>query len=160
MRKGITGEEKYIVYLMFASKAFLLPAMILVYVQCGTLDFEMGNVVSGMFPNGAGSTLVKITYILCLLGFAKSAIMPIHGWLPAAMVAPTPVSALLHAVVVVKVGVFLHGQSDALGFRGEPARHSGSGNLYRLPGVVYHYHGVGGGTDQKTISRCGWRTPR
>jgi len=100
------GGRKYIVYLMFASKAFLLPAMILVYVQCGTLDFEMGNVVSGIFPNGAGSTLVKITYILCLLGFAKSAIMPIHGWLPAAMVAPTPVSALLHAVVVVKVGVF------------------------------------------------------
>ncbi|MBW2643756.1 MAG: monovalent cation/H+ antiporter subunit D family protein, partial [Deltaproteobacteria bacterium] len=100
------GGRKYIVYLMFASKAFLLPAMILVYVQCGTLDFTMGNVASGMFPSSASSVLVKVTYLLCLLGFAKSAIMPIHGWLPAAMVAPTPVSALLHAVVVVKVGVF------------------------------------------------------
>ena len=105
-KEGYDGGRKYIVYLMFASKAFLLPAMILVYVQCGTLDFTMGNVASGMFPHSASSVLVKVTYLLCLLGFAKSAIMPIHGWLPAAMVAPTPVSALLHAVVVVKVGVF------------------------------------------------------
>ena len=105
-KEGYDGGRKYIVYLMFASKAFLLPAMILVYVQCGTLDFTMGNVASGMFPHSASSVLVKVTYLLCLLGFSKSAIMPIHGWLPAAMVAPTPVSALLHAVVVVKVGVF------------------------------------------------------
>jgi multicomponent Na+:H+ antiporter subunit D len=43
---------------------------------------------------------------MCVFGFAKAGIMPFHGWLPAAMVAPTPVSALLHAVAVVKVGVF------------------------------------------------------
>jgi multicomponent Na+:H+ antiporter subunit D len=49
---------------------------------------------------------VTILYICCLLGFAKNAIMPFHNWLPSAMVAPTPVSALLHAVAVVKVGVF------------------------------------------------------
>jgi multicomponent Na+:H+ antiporter subunit D len=91
---------------MFASKAFLLPAMVLVYVQCGTLDFAIGNIVPGIFPNNAAPLLVKITYLLCIFGFAKAALMPIHGWLPAAMVAPTPVSALLHAVVVVKVGVF------------------------------------------------------
>jgi multicomponent Na+:H+ antiporter subunit D len=79
---------------------------VLVYVQCGTLDFAIGDIASGIFPNNAMPWLVKITYILCLFGFAKAALMPIHGWLPAAMVAPTPVSALLHAVVVVKVGVF------------------------------------------------------
>jgi multicomponent Na+:H+ antiporter subunit D len=105
-QEGYHGGRKYIVYLMFASKAFLLPAMVLVYVQCGTLDFSIGNVASGIFPDSALPWLVKITYILCLFGFAKAALMPIHGWLPAAMVAPTPVSALLHAVVVVKVGVF------------------------------------------------------
>jgi multicomponent Na+:H+ antiporter subunit D len=91
---------------MFASKAFLLPAMVLVYVQCGTLDFAIGNIATGIFPHNAAPLLVKITYLLCIFGFAKAAIMPFHGWLPAAMVAPTPVSALLHAVVVVKVGVF------------------------------------------------------
>jgi len=105
-QEGYHGGRKYIVYLMFASKAFLLPAMVLIYVQCGTLDFAIGNVASGIFPDSALPWLVKITYILCLFGFAKAALMPIHGWLPAAMVAPTPVSALLHAVVVVKVGVF------------------------------------------------------
>ncbi len=50
--------------------------------------------------------MVIIAYLLCLFGFAKAGIMPLHNWLPDAMVAPTPVSALLHAVVVVKVGVF------------------------------------------------------
>ena len=104
--EGYHGGRKYIVYLMFASKAFLLPAMVLIYVQCGTLDFAIGNVAAGIFPANAVPWLVKLTYILCLFGFAKAALMPIHGWLPAAMVAPTPVSALLHAVVVVKVGVF------------------------------------------------------
>jgi len=104
--EGYFGGRKYIVYLMFASKAFLLPAMVLVYIQCGTLDFAIGNVVPGIFPHNAAPLLVKITYLLCIFGFAKGAIMPMHGWLPAAMVAPTPVSALLHAVVVVKVGVF------------------------------------------------------
>jgi multicomponent Na+:H+ antiporter subunit D len=47
-----------------------------------------------------------VTYFLSLFGFAKAAIMPLHNWLPSAMVAPTPVSALLHAVAVVKAGVF------------------------------------------------------
>jgi multicomponent Na+:H+ antiporter subunit D len=105
-QEGYFGGRKYIVYLMFASKAFLLPAMVLVYVQCGTLDFAIGNIATGIFPHNAAPLLVKITYLLCIFGFAKAALMPIHGWLPAAMVAPTPVSALLHAVVVVKVGVF------------------------------------------------------
>ncbi|MBI4960308.1 MAG: monovalent cation/H+ antiporter subunit D family protein, partial [Desulfovibrio sp.] len=50
--------------------------------------------------------LVTILYACCILGFAKNGIMPFHNWLPSAMVAPTPVSALLHAVAVVKVGVF------------------------------------------------------
>ncbi len=103
---GYSGARKYLVYLMFASKACLLPAMALIYVQCGTLDFAVSDIHKGIFPAGGSRVLVSVTYALCLLGFAKAAIMPLHSWLPAAMVAPTPVSALLHAVVVVKVGVF------------------------------------------------------
>lgn len=104
--EGYSGGRKYIIYLMFASKAFLLPAMILTYVMSGTLDFATAGVVGGIFPANADPVLVNVTYILFLFGFAKAAIMPLHNWLPDAMVAPTPVSALLHAVVVVKVGVF------------------------------------------------------
>jgi multicomponent Na+:H+ antiporter subunit D len=55
---------------------------------------------------GASKGLIGLLMVMLVFGFAKAAIMPFHSWLPAAMVAPTPVSALLHAVAVVKVGVF------------------------------------------------------
>ncbi|MFZ3048223.1 MAG: monovalent cation/H+ antiporter subunit D family protein [Desulfatirhabdiaceae bacterium] len=100
------GARKYLVYLMGTSKLFLLPAMILTYVLCGTLDFKLGDIASGIFPADADPWLVRITYGLYVAGLAKAAIMPLHNWLPSAMVAPTPVSALLHAVAVVKAGVF------------------------------------------------------
>jgi multicomponent Na+:H+ antiporter subunit D len=68
----------------------------------GTTDFAS----HGLLSNAQGSTLLFVTFFLFLFGFAKAAVMPVHNWLPSAMVAPTPVSALLHAVAVVKVGVF------------------------------------------------------
>jgi multicomponent Na+:H+ antiporter subunit D len=103
---GYYGGRKYLIYLMFTSKALLLPGMALTYVLCGTLDFSVSGVLNGVFPAGADPTLVTVTFLLFLFGFAKAGIMPLHTWLPDAMVAPTPVSALLHAVVVVKAGVF------------------------------------------------------
>jgi len=103
--EGYNGGRKYIVYLTTTAKAFLLPAMILIYVLTGTLDFA-ANAHDGIFPAGVNNTLVIMLYIFCIFGFAKNGIMPFHHWLPGAMVAPTPVSALLHAVAVVKVGVF------------------------------------------------------
>lgn len=103
--EGYNGARKYIIYLTTTAKAFLLPAMILIYVLTGTLDFA-SNISSGIFPAGVNSVLVTMLYIFCIVGFAKNGVMPFHHWLPGAMVAPTPVSALLHAVAVVKVGVF------------------------------------------------------
>jgi len=103
--EGYHGARKYIIYLTTTAKAFLLPAMILIYVLTGTLDFAP-NISTGIFPAGVNSALVTMLYIFCLFGFAKNGVMPFHHWLPGAMVAPTPVSALLHAVAVVKVGVF------------------------------------------------------
>ncbi|MBD1401789.1 monovalent cation/H+ antiporter subunit D family protein [Pelovirga terrestris] len=105
-KEGYEGARKYIIYLMFTSKAMLLPAMAIIYVLTGTLDFNMSGISGGIFPPEADRMMVIIAYLLCLFGFAKAGIMPLHNWLPDAMVAPTPVSALLHAVVVVKVGVF------------------------------------------------------
>jgi multicomponent Na+:H+ antiporter subunit D len=99
------GGRKYLVYLTSAAKGLVLPAMIGIYVLGGTLDFAH-NIRTGILPPGAHQGLVTVLYACCILGFAKNAIMPLHNWLPSAMVAPTPVSALLHAVAVVKVGVF------------------------------------------------------
>lgn len=99
------GARKYVVYLLGAAKLLLLPAIIVIYEVAGTLDFRPG----GILPAGqvvAHHTLLAVVFALFLFGLAKNAVMPLHGWLPAAMVAPTPVSALLHAVAVVKTGVF------------------------------------------------------
>lgn len=103
--EGYEGAKKYIVYLTTTAKGMVLPAMILIYVLTGTLDFA-DNIHTGIFTGDVNSTLVTVLYIFCIFGFAKNGIMPFHNWLPGAMVAPTPVSALLHAVAVVKVGVF------------------------------------------------------
>lgn len=99
------GARKYLSYLAATAKGLVLPAMVLIYVLAGTLDFAPG-IREGIIPADANRWLVTVLYACCILGFAKNGIMPFHSWLPSAMVAPTPVSALLHAVAVVKVGVF------------------------------------------------------
>jgi len=104
--EGYAGGRKYLVYLVGSSKLFFLPALVLTYILCGTLDFRLGDIRHGIFPPEAHPGLVTAAYVLFLAGLAKAAIMPLHNWLPSAMVAPTPVSALLHAVAVVKAGVF------------------------------------------------------
>lgn len=97
----ISGR-KYLAYILGTSVGLVLPAMILCYNVAGTLEFAQG----GIFGAGISQSMATVLLLVFLFGFAKAAIMPLHGWLPAAMVAPTPVSALLHAVAVVKVGVF------------------------------------------------------
>jgi multicomponent Na+:H+ antiporter subunit D len=104
-REGYQGGLRYLAYLTTAAKGLILPAIVLIYVLSGTLDFAP-DIQNGILPPDTHRTLVTALYVACLLGFAKNGIMPLHHWLPGAMVAPTPVSALLHAVAVVKVGVF------------------------------------------------------
>ena len=66
------------------------------------MSFEVG----GILGDAPDPTFISILLLLYVFGIGKAAVMPFHFWLPAAMVAPTPVSALLHAVAVVKAGVF------------------------------------------------------
>ena len=89
-------------HLVGTSIVFLLPAIIIVWVLTGSLDFAPNGVLKGNISN----EYVPFLLALFAFGIGKAALMPFHKWLPAAMVAPTPVSALLHAVAVVKAGVF------------------------------------------------------
>jgi len=92
----------YLGLLMGTSIGFLLLAMIWTWQLTGTLDFTRG----GVFSEQVDGDVLSLLLVLYVLGTGKAALMPFHRWLPAAMVAPTPVSALLHAVAVVKAGVF------------------------------------------------------
>ncbi len=99
---AINGARRYLTYLLGTSIFFMLPAIFLTYYYAGTLDFNGHGILMGT----ASNAVIAIIFCLYMFGIAKAGMMPFHLWLPSAMVAPTPVSALLHAVAVVKVGVF------------------------------------------------------
>ena len=100
--KTVVSARVYLGILLATSIGLLLPAMIWTYQVAGTLDFSPGGILAGKLAGPA----VGLLLALYVFGIGKAAVMPVHRWLPAAMVAPTPVSALLHAVAVVKAGVF------------------------------------------------------
>ena len=100
--KAKRAGRVYLGLLMGTSIGFLLLAMIWTWQLTGTLDFTPG----GVFDDDVSGAVLGILLLLYVFGTGKAALMPFHRWLPAAMVAPTPVSALLHAVAVVKAGVF------------------------------------------------------
>jgi formate hydrogenlyase subunit 3/multisubunit Na+/H+ antiporter MnhD subunit len=102
--EAIQGGHKYLVYLLTGG-AFLLFATLLTYSLVGTTDFQPQGILGPALETGSRLTL-QLLFFCFMVGFVKAAWMPIHSWLPTAMVAPTPVSALLHAVAVVKAGVF------------------------------------------------------
>lgn len=96
------GGRIYLGILLSTSIVFFLLAIISTWFVAGDLDFKPG----GVFGSDVDKTVAGTILALFIFGIGKAAIMPFHRWLPAAMVAPTPVSALLHAVAVVKAGVF------------------------------------------------------
>ena len=96
------GGRVYLGILLSTSIVFFLLAIVSTWFVASTLDFKPG----GIFGSNVNVTVAGVILVLFIFGIGKAAIMPFHRWLPAAMVAPTPVSALLHAVAVVKAGVF------------------------------------------------------
>ncbi|WP_416899672.1 MAG: proton-conducting transporter membrane subunit [Minwuia sp.] len=96
------GGRTYLGILIATSIGLQLPAIIWTWSLTGTMDFQPGGILLGHVQGLTAGLLLA----LYMYGIGKAALMPIHRWLPAAMVAPTPVSALLHAVAVVKAGVF------------------------------------------------------
>lgn len=98
----VRSARIYLGILLTTSIGLLLPAIIWTYSIAGTGDFVSGGILEGNLTGPAVGLLLG----LFVFGVGKAAVMPVHKWLPSAMVAPTPVSALLHAVAVVKAGVF------------------------------------------------------
>ena len=99
---ALKAGRVYLGILVASSVILLLFGIIGVWVLTGTLEFAAGGILRGHID----PIYVPVLLALFAFGIGKAALMPLHRWLPAAMVAPTPVSALLHAVAVVKAGVF------------------------------------------------------
>ncbi len=100
---ALSASRKYLAYTLVSGQLFL-AGVVGIYCISGTMDFKAGGFLTlAMAPKWV---LQLLFLVMILAGSVKAAVMPLHGWLPAAMVAPTPVSALLHAVAVVKTGVF------------------------------------------------------
>ncbi|MFQ5743390.1 MAG: monovalent cation/H+ antiporter subunit D family protein [Acidobacteriota bacterium] len=100
--EAMRAGRVYLGILLGTSVALLLLAIVWTWLLAGTLDFRPGGILAGKADN----LVLGVLLGLFAFGTGKAALMPFHRWLPAAMVAPTPVSALLHAVAVVKAGVF------------------------------------------------------
>ncbi|MDA0702197.1 MAG: proton-conducting transporter membrane subunit [Proteobacteria bacterium] len=99
---ALKGGRTYLGILLFTSIGLQLVALVGTWAVAGTTDFADGGILAGT----ASDLVLSALLLLYVFGIGKAALMPFHRWLPAAMVAPTPVSALLHAVAVVKAGVF------------------------------------------------------
>ncbi len=101
-KKTLAGLYKYLAILLLSGIILFLPAIIIIYSKVGTGTFTAGGFIRHYFSDSAAIVLL----LAFIFGISKTAIFPMHSWLPAAMVASYPVSALLHAVVVVKTGLF------------------------------------------------------
>jgi len=101
--KAKRGGRIYLTILLGTSIGLLLPAVIATHFLAGSTDFVAGGLLA---LNDVTPAIAGVLLVMFAFGIGKAALMPIHPWLPNAMVAPTPVSAFLHAVAVVKAGVF------------------------------------------------------
>lgn len=105
-KEAMRAGRKYLVYSL-SGAALILMGLILTYSMTERLEFTAGGLFGGTSYLQEGRWLLELLMALFVFGFGvKAAVMPLHNWLPSAMVAPTPVSALFHAVAVVNSGIF------------------------------------------------------
>jgi len=103
-RDSLRGAASYLRYTLLGSSLFL-AGLVWLHVLAGPQDFLAKGLISDLLDADQGAQ--RSIFLLLLFGLGvKAALLPLHGWLPKAMVAPAPVSALLHAVAVVKAGAF------------------------------------------------------
>lgn len=103
-RESVLSARRYLVYLITPSFLLLMPGIMYIYHKCGHIDFISGGILGG---HGLNAIDKEILYLVIVYGIGKIALFPLYNWLPIAMVASVPVSGLLHAVAVVKSGIFV-----------------------------------------------------
>lgn len=127
-REAVLAARKYLVYSLGAGALFLF-AIVWTYAKTGQLQFMAGGFLGQAFD----AKSIWVLFFLFIYGCSvKAALFPVHAWLPSAMVAPTPVSALLHAVAVVKAGVFAVLRITGFVFGPEILKSSGTGHALAL----------------------------
>ncbi|MEG2221346.1 MAG: proton-conducting transporter membrane subunit [Oscillospiraceae bacterium] len=132
--------KKYLIYSL-SGAAFAFIGIVFLLHYGVTLDFTYGGVLDAAKMAGNEKTLLGV-FVLAFFGFGvKAAIFPFHGWLPDASVAPTPVSALLHAVAVVKAGVFAVMRLIYFGFGAEFLRGSFAQDIVMTATIVTIVYG-------------------
>lgn len=132
-KEGTRSGRKYLAYTLISGQIFF-AAIVIVYAVSGTLEFKPGGFLnSEMLP--MPWALLVFTMMIGA-GIVKAGVMPLHSWLPAAMVAPTPVSALLHAVAVVKAGAFCTFRVVLYVFGPELAKECGGAKILAWMAVV------------------------
>lgn len=106
-KEAARASRQYLYYSIGgAAFAFIGLVFVLSYSAIGTTEFIAGGMINREMAEQSRNLLLLV-YVLAFFGFGvKAAIFPFHDWLPKASVAPTPVTALLHAVAVVKSGAF------------------------------------------------------
>ena len=102
---SVRAGRKYLLY-SITGAALAFVALVVLFFIAGSTDFVLGGVLTAdLFASH--TTMIPVAFLLAFIGFGtKAAVFPMHAWLPAASVAPTPVTALLHAVAVVNTGAF------------------------------------------------------
>lgn len=103
-KEALKSGNKYLIY-SFSGATAALMGMLILFSMTNNLTFVSGGIINENILDN--KNIYLLIYVAMFIGFGvKAAIVPFHSWLPEAMVAPTPVSALLHAVAVVKSGIF------------------------------------------------------
>ena len=132
-KEALKSGKKYLIY-SFAGATVALLGMLILFSLTNNLTFIPGGIVKGNLLEH--KNLYFVIYVAMFVGFGvKAALVPFHSWLPEAMVAPTPVSSLLHAVAVVKSGIFAITRVTYYVFGAEAVRITGA-NKYLIILVI------------------------
>lgn len=157
-KEAIRASRTYLYY-MLGGAAFAFIGMIFILTYGTTSSFVAGGVLD-LTKIGARSNMMLVVYVLCFCGFAvKTAMWPFSAWLPKASVAPTPVTALLHAVAVVNTGAFAAMRVTYFSFGTEVLRGTWAQNVLMILVIFTIVYGCSRALKETHIKRrLAWST--